>query len=176
MARQDRQAHSCGLARFGTCQARNCVNPAHMICEPTAQQGQKVAASGKPGGNIRRITANRKRADCARAGRRNPSSGARVGGIRPCSGERLGCSPQTISRIRNHRDAFSAGGWNVYRPHGPCSMTCQTCSHWQLERREPGRAWFWPLQAGKPPFDRAREFSASAHCNKTASARPSLRL
>ena len=40
--------------------ARNCVNPAHMICEPTAQQGQKVAASGKLKGNIRRITANRK--------------------------------------------------------------------------------------------------------------------
>ena len=95
-----------GWRVFGTCTARNCCNPAHMVCEPVAVQGQKVAASGKLKGNIVRITANRRTgrtragldAETRQAVRHSEESGLALA-------ERLGCSPQTISRIRNHRDA-----------------------------------------------------------------------
>ena len=101
-----------GWRVFGTCTARNCCNPAHMVCEPVAVQGQKVAASGKLKGNIVRITANRKtgRAKAAfdtetrEAIRESEESGLALAA-------RLGCSPQTISRIRNRRDvAFQPVG------------------------------------------------------------------
>lgn len=101
-----------GWRVFGTCQARNCVNPAHMVCEPVSVQGQKVAASGKLKGNIARITANRKTgrtragldAETRNAVRESEESGLVLAG-------RLGCSPQTISRIRNRRDmAFQPVG------------------------------------------------------------------
>ena len=96
---------AAGWRVFGTCTARNCVNPAHMVCEPVAVQGQKVAASGKLKGNIVRITANRRTgrakagldAETRKAVRESEESGLALAA-------RLGCSPQTISRIRNGRD------------------------------------------------------------------------
>lgn len=47
-------------------------------------------------------------------------------------------------------------------------MTCQDCAHWQLKGAELGRYGFGRCKLEKPPFDRAREFSASAHCNKNS--------
>lgn len=101
-----------GWRVFGTCQARNCVNPAHMICEPTAQQGQKVAASGKLKGNIRRITANR-----ATGRKRSSLSPALIAEIleSPETGlqleRRLGVSRTTVSRVRTRKAlAFDAVG------------------------------------------------------------------
>ena len=44
--------------------------------------------------------------------------------------------------------------------------------HWQLKGANLAEHGFGRCKLEKPPFDRAREFSASAHCNKTASARP----
>ena len=45
-------------------------------------------------------------------------------------------------------------------------MTCQTCTHWQLKGAYLAEHGFGRCKLEKPPFDRAREFSASAACNK----------
>jgi len=45
-------------------------------------------------------------------------------------------------------------------------MTCQTCAHWQLKGAYLAEHGFGRCKLEKPPFDRAREFSATATCNK----------
>lgn len=45
-------------------------------------------------------------------------------------------------------------------------MTCQTCAHWQLKGANLAEHGFGRCKLERPPFDRAREFSASAACNK----------
>jgi hypothetical protein len=45
-------------------------------------------------------------------------------------------------------------------------MNCQTCAHWQLKGAYLAEHGFGRCKLEKPPFDRAREFSASAPCNK----------
>ena len=45
-------------------------------------------------------------------------------------------------------------------------MTCQDCAHWQLKGAALAEHGFGRCKLEKPPFDRAREFSASAACNK----------
>jgi len=45
-------------------------------------------------------------------------------------------------------------------------MTCQTCAHWQLKGANLAEHGFGRCKLEKSPFDKAREFSASAHCNK----------
>ena len=47
-------------------------------------------------------------------------------------------------------------------------MNCQTCAHWQLKGAALAEHGFGRCKLEKPPFDRAREFSASAHCNKNS--------
>jgi hypothetical protein len=48
-----------GWRVFGTCDEPTCLNPDHIACEPPAKRGEKVAASGKWKGNIRKIAASR---------------------------------------------------------------------------------------------------------------------
>jgi hypothetical protein len=48
-----------GWRVFGTCGEDVCMNPAHMKCQPTAQWGIQLAASGKLKGVTKRIVANR---------------------------------------------------------------------------------------------------------------------
>jgi hypothetical protein len=48
-----------GWRVFSTCGVRACINPAHLVCEPTAKHGEKVAASGQFKGVVARIVANR---------------------------------------------------------------------------------------------------------------------
>jgi len=48
-----------GWRVFGTCDERSCMNPGHIVCEPVAKRGAKVAASGVLKGQVRRIIANR---------------------------------------------------------------------------------------------------------------------
>lgn len=93
-----------GWRVFGTCDSRDCCNPAHMVCEPTAARGQKVAASGKLKNNIRRIAANRK------TGRtRSSLSPELIAEIRESTEtglqieRRLGISRSTVSRVRTHK-------------------------------------------------------------------------
>jgi len=101
-----------GWRVFGTCTQRDCCNPAHMVCEPTAKQGAKVAASGRLKGRIARITANRS------TGRRRSHIDAEARKSIRDSNERRDvlaarhqCSPQTISRIRAGKDlAFQPVG------------------------------------------------------------------
>jgi len=45
-------------------------------------------------------------------------------------------------------------------------MNCQTCAHWQLKGAALAEHGFGRCKLEKPPFDRAREFSATAVCNK----------
>jgi len=45
-------------------------------------------------------------------------------------------------------------------------MNCQTCAHWQLKGAYLAEHGFGRCKLEKPPFDRAREFSAFAQCNK----------
>lgn len=101
-----------GWRVFGTCTARNCVNPAHMVCEPVADQGAKVAASGRLKGVITRITANR-----ATGRKRSHLSPELIETIR-LSNEtglalerKLGVSRSSISRVRTRKTlAFDAVG------------------------------------------------------------------
>lgn len=48
-----------GWRVFGTCREKTCLNPLHLICQPTAERGKAVAASGRQKGSVRRITAVR---------------------------------------------------------------------------------------------------------------------
>lgn len=48
-----------GWRVFGTCDESLCVNPAHMDCRSVAEEGARVAASGKLKGQIQRIVASR---------------------------------------------------------------------------------------------------------------------
>ncbi len=45
-------------------------------------------------------------------------------------------------------------------------MTCQTCAHWQLKTASLAKYGFGRCKLEPPPFDRAREYSANAACNK----------
>lgn len=45
-------------------------------------------------------------------------------------------------------------------------MNCQTCAHWQLKGAYLAEHGFGRCKLERPPFDRAREFSATAICNK----------
>ena len=45
-------------------------------------------------------------------------------------------------------------------------MTCQTCAHWQLKTASLAKYGFGRCKLEPPPFDRARELSANAACNK----------
>ena len=45
-------------------------------------------------------------------------------------------------------------------------MNCQTCAHWQLKGAYLAEHGFGRCKLERPPFDRAREFSATATCNK----------
>jgi hypothetical protein len=54
-----RQPIPIGWRVFGTCKEPKCMNPAHMVCRATSEQGAMVAASGKLKGSVHRITANR---------------------------------------------------------------------------------------------------------------------
>jgi hypothetical protein len=47
-------------------------------------------------------------------------------------------------------------------------MTCQDCDHWNLKKAAMSAYGFGRCKLEKPPFDTAREFSASAHCNKNS--------
>lgn len=94
-----------GWRVFGTCTEKTCCNPDHMICEPTAARGKKVAASGKLKNNITRITANRKTgralskldAETRQLVRDSEEPGVVLA-------ERYGCARQTISKIRKGQD------------------------------------------------------------------------
>lgn len=54
-----RKAIPAGWRVFGTCDEKTCVNPAHLVCQPVAERGKEVAASGREKGSVRRITAIR---------------------------------------------------------------------------------------------------------------------
>lgn len=93
-----------GWRVFGTCDSAVCLNPAHMVCEPTGAHGQKVAASGRLKGRITRITANRA------AGRKRSSLTPELIQIIRESSEtgvelqkRLGISRTTVSRVRTRK-------------------------------------------------------------------------
>jgi hypothetical protein len=45
-------------------------------------------------------------------------------------------------------------------------VTCQTCAHWQLKTASLAKYGFGRCKLEPPPFDRAREYSANAVCNK----------
>jgi len=45
-------------------------------------------------------------------------------------------------------------------------VTCQTCAHWQLKTASLAKYGFGRCKLEPPPFDRAREYSANAACNK----------
>ena len=45
-------------------------------------------------------------------------------------------------------------------------MTCKTCAHWKLKDATLSKYGFGWCKLERPPFDRAREFSATAVCNK----------
>lgn len=48
-----------GWRVYGTCNERTCLNPEHLVCQPTAERGREIAASGEWKGNMRKITASR---------------------------------------------------------------------------------------------------------------------
>ena len=52
----NRQPIPAGWRVFGTCEERTCINPEHIVCEPTAKWGKRVANSGKWRGLAERIT------------------------------------------------------------------------------------------------------------------------
>jgi len=45
-------------------------------------------------------------------------------------------------------------------------MNCQTCAHWQLRKAALAAYGFGRCKLEPHPFDQAREFSATAPCNK----------
>lgn len=47
-------------------------------------------------------------------------------------------------------------------------MTCADCTHWQLKGANLAQHGFGRCKLEKPPFGRAREFSAQAQCNKNS--------
>jgi predicted XRE-type DNA-binding protein len=49
-----------GWRVFGTCDDQLCLNPAHSVCQPVAERGAVVAASGKWRGSVTRLIANRR--------------------------------------------------------------------------------------------------------------------
>jgi hypothetical protein len=53
------QAIPAGWRVFGTCTSKLCVAPHHTDCKAPAEEGARVAASGKLKGQVKRIAANR---------------------------------------------------------------------------------------------------------------------
>lgn len=90
-----------GWRVFGLCDQKLCLNPAHLICEPTDRHGQKVADSGKLKGQIKRILANRatgrkrskRSADLVTTVRTSEKAGTAIA-------RELGVPPQWVSRVR----------------------------------------------------------------------------
>ena len=168
MARQDRQTHPAGWRVFGTCTAaRNCCNPRIMVCEPVAVQGQKVAASGKLKGNIRRITANRKTGPIARgldaetrqAVRQSEESGLALAERRAAARRRSAAFAIAGTWLFSRWAACLPASWPV--PHDLSNLRPLAAKDRLACRYGFGRCKLEP-----PPFDRAREFSANAACNK----------
>lgn len=101
-----------GWRVFGTCEEATCINPDHMVCRPVAEQGAKVAKSGKLRGNVRKIAASRatgrKRShltpDLISIIRTSPKSGLQL--------EReMGIDHRTISKVRTGKaTAFAPVG------------------------------------------------------------------
>lgn len=101
-----------GWRVFGTCKERTCVNPDHLVCEPTAERGRKVAKSGKWKGDLRRIAAVR-----ATARKRSHLTPELIEYIRmsPKTGkalcEELGLGRTVVSKVRS-------GKTTAYTPVG----------------------------------------------------------
>jgi len=47
-------------------------------------------------------------------------------------------------------------------------MTCTDCAHWRLKGANLAEHGFGRCKLEKPPFDKAREFSALSPCNKNS--------
>lgn len=102
-----------GWRVFGLCGEKLCLNPAHMICEPPERNGQKVAASGRLKGQVKRILANRANgrgrakysADLVTTVLASDKSGAQVA-------RELGVSHQWVSKVRRGqaRSSMAVGG------------------------------------------------------------------
>lgn len=106
------EAIPAGHRVFGTCEHRNCLNPAHMVCRATAEQGQAVAATDRLKGVVNRIKANRasgrKRShltpDLIQTIHTSPETGQALA-------QRLGLSRSTVSKVRSGKPlAFDAVG------------------------------------------------------------------
>lgn len=48
-----------GWRVFGTCEERTCLNPKHMVCQPTAKWGEQLRETGKWLASVNRIVQSR---------------------------------------------------------------------------------------------------------------------